>query len=1068
MEVPKRLLDHFQKEWDRLKTYLYREHHGPYGSPLVIASKKTPPYIRIAGDFRWINAFVKRTQETMPDPLHVVQDVSKFPYLVDLDLYNGYHGMPLDEKTQNLLAVQAPDGLYAPMFLPEGVGPASGLFQAVMRDIFSDFSEWCFVIIDNIIIGAYDEDDLVRKLKLVLDKCRETGLVLKMTKSWIGVSRAQFFGYDVGEGTYRMDDRRVVAIKDIPVPESKKSMQEFLGATIFFRTHVPDFANVMAPLHTALKDEFDWSDDKLKADLILPFDRAKDACADAVTLHTPNYDLPWIIRPDASLHGVGGVLLQVEKDGTLSPIALCSHKFSEPASRWSTIEQEAFAIFYSIQSFRYLVYGKDFVVETDHANLQWMEQSKVAKIIRWRIALQDYDFKIRHIPGKEQIASMADYLSRLHVLGTDYVECFPPLIDPIASDFATLHKLDTDFFCRDCTLPILEQTMPSEYYEMTAAEFDIAFVSVHNKQIGHWGARRTHQLINKFYPGNRVPYREILKKVQDCPVCSKYRPMPGHHLADMRTHLEINPFPTRGWFGADFLTMPTSVNGNKKILAFVVHDTKLVRLYAIPDETKETLSACLVHFVNTNGRFKGIAADRGSPFTSNLLQLVNKRLRMDQKLAITDRHESNGVESTNQNILRYLRILCNEDRVPKEWDRIEYLSACENVLNNFCDSETGISAHELTYGTEAAPYFHLPEPITTAEDKHLYLRNLNNCLLQLREDSAIYHKRIVEERLRSNPAIRNYYNPGDLVLFRINPRSALHKFIPKLQGPYRVIQQFENSDSVQCRQIATGVVKMFHVTRLEIYPGPDDEQALQLAAQDREEHVVTRILGYRGNPLIRKYLTFLVEFADGSHVNLQYGPDLKENEIFDDYIHSKPELKILTRAADLAKEYCKVESTKDIVVTHRNFYLDLRTLDFTWYDALGLPNSDTHNYLIPAVIQDHCGRGKNKRKTRIKVFIPLLNDELIVDKFWIDSHAYRHNFEINTTDTLIDEDFLNNYPQVRQRVIEDYVQWHSQPEPALVGTPGQRQGKQYLSQFVRKFHNTDSEINDDNIEDEEE
>ena len=148
--------------------------------------------------------------------------------------------------------------------------------------------------------------------------------------------------------------------------------------------------------------------------------------------------------------------------------------------------------------------------------------------------------------------------------------------------------------------------------------------------------------------------------------------------------------------------------------------------------------------------------------------------------------------------------------------------------------------------------------------------------------------------------------------------------------------------------------------------------------------------------------------------------------------------------------------------------MDLRTLDFTWYDALGLPNSDTHNYLIPAVIQDHCGRGKNKRKTRIKVFIPLLNDELIVDKFWIDSHAYRHNFEINTTDTLIDEDFLNNYPQVRQRVIEDYVQWHSQPEPALVGTPGQRQGKQYLSQFVRKFHNTDSEINDDNIEDEEE
>jgi hypothetical protein len=87
-----------------------------------------------------------------------------------------------------------------------------------------------------------------------------------------------------------------------------------------------------------------------------------------------------------------------------------SAKFSDPATRWTTIEQECYAIYFAIMTFAYFLYGSVFTIETDHNNLRWMEQSKVPKIMRWCAYLQSFQFLVRHIPGKQNV--VADYLSR--------------------------------------------------------------------------------------------------------------------------------------------------------------------------------------------------------------------------------------------------------------------------------------------------------------------------------------------------------------------------------------------------------------------------------------------------------------------------------------------------------------------------------------------------------------------------------------------------------------------------------------------------------------------------------
>ena len=161
---------------------------------------------------------------------------------------NSFHQIPLDESSSNLLSVSTPWGLYRPMFLPEGVGPASGILQSIVRRVFADFEDWIIVIFDDFLILANDYTDAAAKLKQVLIRCRDNGLVLKMKKSWIGSTNVTFFGYEVHPGTWGLSQSRKASISAMIFPTTQKQMQSFLGAANFFHTHIPNYASWVSSL----------------------------------------------------------------------------------------------------------------------------------------------------------------------------------------------------------------------------------------------------------------------------------------------------------------------------------------------------------------------------------------------------------------------------------------------------------------------------------------------------------------------------------------------------------------------------------------------------------------------------------------------------------------------------------------------------------------------------------------------------------------------------------------------------------------------------------------------------
>ena len=116
------------------------------------------------------------------------------------------------------------------------------------------------------------------------------------------------------------------------------------------------------------------------------------------------------VEPEDDMISSSCVMLESEQDE--SSKAYASRKLLESERRYAVVEKECLAIVWAVQKFQAYLYGKLFVIETDHRPLLYLQKSKVSnsRLMRWSMFLQSYKFRTQIIKGSDNVG--ADFLSR--------------------------------------------------------------------------------------------------------------------------------------------------------------------------------------------------------------------------------------------------------------------------------------------------------------------------------------------------------------------------------------------------------------------------------------------------------------------------------------------------------------------------------------------------------------------------------------------------------------------------------------------------------------------------------
>ena len=109
-----------------------------------------------------------------------------------------------------------------------------------------------------------------------------------------------------------------------------------------------------------------------------------------------------ILATDASQRGIDAVLMQ-KQNGEERPIAHASKTLSSTQQRYSQIEREALSIIYGVKKFHQYLYGRKFMLITNHKPLvsifspnKNLPTMTVQRLQRYALTLMAYQFDIQY------------------------------------------------------------------------------------------------------------------------------------------------------------------------------------------------------------------------------------------------------------------------------------------------------------------------------------------------------------------------------------------------------------------------------------------------------------------------------------------------------------------------------------------------------------------------------------------------------------------------------------------------------------------------------------------------
>ena len=350
------------------------------------------------------------------------------------------------------------------------------------------------------------------------------------------------------------------------------------------------------------------------------------------------------------------------------------------------------------------------IVHSNHQNLTyWKDPQKLSQhIARGRLDLMEFDFEIRHIPGKAN--SRADALSRR------------PDYDQGTCDNENIIILPENVFVRAVTITNKEEEQDKEllkpwvnphklkrvngvwYKEgrcvVTSSIGDKCTIikSHHDPPVyGHPSISKTTQLVERDYWWPKMKL-DIMDYIKGCTECQQ------HKVNNQPTQAALSPIypkPKAMPFetvAIDFITKLPLSQGYNSILTVTDHDCMKAAIFIPCNEeinVEEMAMLYLKQVVTNFGLPSKIISNQDPRFTSKFVRELCKAMGIEQNISTAYHPRTDGQsERTNQWVETFLRFVTNY----KQDDWVRWLPMAQFAHNNWPSDTTRKSPFFLLMG----------------------------------------------------------------------------------------------------------------------------------------------------------------------------------------------------------------------------------------------------------------------------------------------------------------------------------------------------------------------------------
>ncbi|XP_059671067.1 uncharacterized protein LOC132316607 [Cornus florida] len=218
----------------------------------------------------------KQTQE--------LQDRGGAQLFSKIDLRTGYHQLRIREDDIHKTAFRTRYGLYEFLFV--------------------------VVFVDDILIYSKTKEEHERHLSITLQTLREHQLYAKFEKCDFWQEQIQFLGHVISKDGVSVDSAKVEAVMSWKRPTTVTEIRSFLGLAGYYRRFIEGFSKIAAPLTRLTRKDVKFVLDHRCEQA---FEELKTRLTSAPVLTIPVNGERFVIYTDASLQGLGCVLMQDDK-----------------------------------------------------------------------------------------------------------------------------------------------------------------------------------------------------------------------------------------------------------------------------------------------------------------------------------------------------------------------------------------------------------------------------------------------------------------------------------------------------------------------------------------------------------------------------------------------------------------------------------------------------------------------------------------------------------------------------------------------------------------------------------